>query len=190
MARFLLATPGVYLLRVPGISVIYAADVTAEVGDIQRFAYAKQLISLAGTCAKKNQTGESNLEGLPISKQGRNLLRATLNQIAFSLNAHCPAYTTYSHRKHLEKQDRPKIAAIATGNTFARLAFALMKHERLDTPPAFNTLGQSEREYDVQTYHNMVATIHPYLKDLPTLLEPNILDRIKQHLEQTYDLTV
>jgi transposase len=109
MARYLLATPGVYLLSVPGISVIYAADFTAEVGDIQRFAYAKQLISLAGTCAKKDQTGESDPEGLPISKQGRNLLRATLNHIALSLNAHCPEYTTYYHRKHTEQQDRPKI---------------------------------------------------------------------------------
>jgi len=127
MARYLLATPGVYLLSVPGISMISAADFTAEVGGIQHFADAKQLIALAGTCSKTEQTGESDLTGLPISKQGRNLLRAILNQIALSLNAHCPDYTTYYHRKHQEKQDRPKIAAIATGNKFAHLAFALMK---------------------------------------------------------------
>jgi hypothetical protein len=177
MAAYLLATPGVYLLSVPGISTISAADVTAEVGDISRFASANPLIALAGTCAKKEQSGQVNLDGLPMSKQGRTLLRATLNQIALSLNAPCSDDTRYYQRKHLEKQDRPKIAAGATGNTFVHVACAFMKHEQLYKPPAFNTLGQSEQEYAVQTYHKMVGNIHPYLKDLPTLPEPNIRER-------------
>jgi transposase len=51
MVKYLVQTPGVYLLSVPGISVTYAADFTAEVGDIHQFAYAGQVISLAGTAS-------------------------------------------------------------------------------------------------------------------------------------------
>jgi transposase len=80
IAYLLVQTPGTYLLSVPGISVTYAAEVTAEIGDISRFAYANQIISLAGTCSKKDQTGEHDPQNLPISKKGTKFLRTVLNQ--------------------------------------------------------------------------------------------------------------
>ena len=38
MAKFLIQPPGLYLVSLPGGSIVYAADFTAEVGNIQRFA--------------------------------------------------------------------------------------------------------------------------------------------------------
>jgi len=52
MVKYLVQTPGLYLLSIPGVGVIYASDFTAEVGDIHRFAYAGQVISLAGTAPR------------------------------------------------------------------------------------------------------------------------------------------
>lgn len=106
IAHLLVQTPGVYLLSIPGISVTYAAEIIAEIGDISRFAYAKQIISLAGTCSRKNQTGEYDPQGLPISKKGNKFLRTSLNQAALSLNTWCPDFNAYYTRKLIEKADK------------------------------------------------------------------------------------
>ncbi|MFQ6067856.1 MAG: IS110 family transposase [bacterium] len=152
IAHLLVQTPGIYLLSIPGISVIYAAEVTAEIGDISRFAYANQIISIAGTCSKKDQTGEYESQNLPISKRGNKFLRTALNQGGLSLNAWCPDFHAYYTRKSLEKTDRPGIARTATGNKFAKLAFALMKHEVLYRPRSFDSLVRSPKDYYLSVY--------------------------------------
>ncbi|MFC1715731.1 IS110 family transposase [Candidatus Poribacteria bacterium] len=71
MVKFLIQTSGIYLLSVPGIGIVYASDFTAEVGDIHRFAYANQVISLAGTAPRKHQSGEVDKTNLPTSHKGK-----------------------------------------------------------------------------------------------------------------------
>ena len=107
MVKFLIQTPGTYLLSVPGISVVYASDFTAEVGDIHRFAYAGQVISLAGTAPRRYQSGEVDKPNLPTSHKGKHHLRATVNQIALSLNSHCPEYHQYYSKKHYQYEALP-----------------------------------------------------------------------------------
>ena len=80
MVKFLIQTPGTYLLSVPGIGVVYASDFTAEVGDIHRFAHARQITSLAGTAPRKHQSGEVDKTNLSTSHKGKNHLRVTVNQ--------------------------------------------------------------------------------------------------------------
>jgi len=134
MVKFLVQTPGIYLLSIPGISVVYAGDFTAEVGDIHRFAYAGQVISLAGTAPRKYQSGELDKANLPTSHKGKNLLRMTVNQIALSLNTHCPQFHKYYSDKLFHYQDAPPKARTATANRFIKLAYAMMKSE---TKPAY-----------------------------------------------------
>ena len=134
IATLLIQTPATYLLSVDGISVVFAAEFTAEVGNIHRFAYANQIISFAGTCSKKFQTAEYEAQNLHISRKGSKFLRSTLNQIALALNAWSEPFHNYYTKKSLEKPNKPGIARIATGNKFVKLAFALTKYEQLFRP--------------------------------------------------------
>jgi len=189
IAYLLVQTPGTYLLSVPGISVTYAAEVTAEIGDISRFAYANQIISLAGTCSKKDQTGEHDPQNLPISKKGNKFLRTVLNQAELSLNTWCPDFNAYYSRKVEEKKGRCGIARTATGNKFARLAFALMKHESLYHPHSFNTLVQDPGNYYLSVYGEILKKLRAFSSE-KILPQSNYLEKIKQKLEKEYAINL
>jgi transposase len=185
MVKFLLQTPGTYLLSVPGIGVVYASDFTAEVGDIHRFAYAKQVISLAGTAPKKHQSGEVDKTNLPTSHKGKNHLRVTVNQIALSLNSHCPEYHSYYSKKHYQYKDAPGKARTATANRFIKLAFAMMKNETLYYPRTGNPL-KTDKEYYQCVWDKMKQRIAPYVcDDIP---KDNYLTRIQHELEDKYGI--
>jgi len=186
MVKFLLQTPGTYLLSVPGVSVVYASDFTAEVGDVRRFAYASQMISLAGTAPRKYQSGEVDKANLPTFHKGKNLLRATVNQIALSLNAHCPEYRQYYSKKHFQYQDASGKARTATANKFIKLAFALMKNETLYYPRTANPF-KSEKEHYQSIWGKMREKVVPYLcDDIP---QKNYLTKTQHQLEEKYGIT-
>ena len=186
MAHLLVQTPGVYLLSIPGISVIYAAEITAEIGDISRFAYANQIISSAGTCSKKDQTGEYESEGLHMSKKGNKFLRTSLNQGALSLNAWCPDFNTYYTRKLVEKADKKGIARTATGNKLAKLAFALMKHQQLYRPRSLNSIT-GLKDYYIGVYGKILEKLNKFSSE-KILPKDNYLEKIKRDLEKEYDI--
>ncbi|MFQ6078799.1 MAG: IS110 family transposase [Thermodesulfobacteriota bacterium] len=176
IAKLLVQTPGTYLLSIPGISLVYAGDFVGAIGNISRFTYYKQIISLAGNCPRVNQSAEYTPDGSTLSQHGKNFLRTTLNQIALSLSAHCPEFHRYYCNKQYQKPDKPGIAKIATGNKFVKLAFALMTKETLYRP---NPLYVDEREYYLSVYQKMIHKLHPFsVDDVPK--ERNYLLKIKK----------
>jgi hypothetical protein len=187
MVKFLIQTSGTYLLSVPGISIVYASDFTAEVGDIHRFAYAGQVISLAGTAPRRHQSGEVDKPNLPTSHKGKRYLRTTVNQMALSLNAHCPEYRQYYSKKHYQYKDAAPKARTATANKFIKLAFALMKNETLYYPRTINPLTD-EKGYYQSVWDKMKRKITPYLSD--DVPQDNYLTRIQRELEGKYGITV
>jgi hypothetical protein len=165
--------------------VVYASDFTAEVGDIHRFAYAKQVISLAGTAPRRYQSGEVDKANLPTSHKGKNLLRMTVNQIALSLNAHCPDFHQYYSEKLFHYQDAPPKARTATANRFIKLAFAMMKNENLYCPRTGNPLT-SQREYCISVFSMAKGKLSGYLDD--DIPEDNCLSKIQRQLEEKYGI--
>ena len=185
MVKFLIQTPGTYLLSVPGIGIVYASDFTAEVGDIHRFAYAKQITSLAGTAPRKHQSGEVDKSNLSTSHKGKNHLRATVNQMALSLNSHCPEYHSYYSKKRYQYRDAPGKARTATANRFIKLAFAMMKNETLYYPRTGNPL-KTDKEYYQGVWDKMRHRLTPYLcDDAP---RDNYLTKIQHELGVKYGI--
>ncbi|MFQ6003250.1 MAG: transposase [Candidatus Zixiibacteriota bacterium] len=72
IAKLLVQTPGTYLLSIPGISLVYAGDFVGAIGNISRFTYYKQIISLAGNCPRVNQSAEYTPDGSTLSQHGKN----------------------------------------------------------------------------------------------------------------------
>lgn len=185
MVKFLVQTPGTYLLSIPGISIVYASDFTAEVGDIHRFAYAKQVISLAGTAPRRYQSGEVDKTNLPTSHKGKNLLRMTVNQIALSLNAHCPDFHRYYSEKLFHYQDATPKARTATANRFIKLAFPMMKNETLYCPKIGNPLT-SQRDYYNSVFSKVKEKLSGYLGD--DIPKDSYLLKIQHQLEEKYGI--
>ncbi|PJB21995.1 MAG: hypothetical protein CO114_02385 [Euryarchaeota archaeon CG_4_9_14_3_um_filter_38_12] len=186
IACLLVQTPGIYLLSIDGISVIFAGEFTAEVGDINRFAYANQIISFAGSCSKVFESAEYQAQGLHISGRGSKFLRSTLNQVALALNAWCEPFHLYYTNKALQKPDKPGIARIATGNKFVKLAFALMKYEQLYKPRG---LLLDEKNYYSNLWSKIIRKLSGFnLTNISQ--ENNYLLKIKKYLEEKYALTL
>jgi transposase len=185
MVKFLLQTPGTYLPSIPGIGIVYAADFTAEVGDIHRFAYAGQVISLAGTTPRKHQSGELDRPNMSTSRRGRKLLRVAANQIALSLDNNCPEYHAYYSKKRYQYQDVPGKARTATANKFIKLAFSMMKNETLYYPRTINPLV-SEKDYYQSVWVKMKEKLTPCLSD--EIPQDNYLTRIQHQLEEQYGI--
>jgi len=198
MAVLLIQTPGTYLLSISGISVVYAAEFMAEVGDIARFSYPKQIMSFAGNVPYVSQSAEYEAKGLPLTKKGASGLRPLLNQIALSLNSHCPQFGRYYRKKHFEKCDRPGIARIATGNKFIRLAFCLIKQQKLFVPQGFDPSLMSYKDYYREVFSRISSRLSNYKinpSDLSAMAqaclsgcEENYFAKIKSHLEDAYGL--
>ncbi len=69
------ADPRVQLLvTIPGLGLLLALTITAEIGDISRFANPRKLIGYAGLAPTIKQSGQSSWIG-PISKAGSPALR-------------------------------------------------------------------------------------------------------------------
>jgi transposase len=190
MALLLIQTPGTYLLSIPGISVIYAAELMGELGDISRFAHPKQIMSFAGNVPYVSQSAEYEAKGLPLTKKGSSSLRPLLNQIALSLNTHCPQFGKYYQKKYLGKSDRPGIAKIGTANKFLRLAFCLLKNQKLFVPQGFDACLMSYKDYYREVFEQIRCKLYRYKMDPSELTrcENNYFLKIKAYLEDTYDL--
>lgn len=123
------------LAEVPGIGPLTASALVATVGDARSFKNARQLPAWIGIVPRQDSSGgKPTLRG--ISKRGdvylRTLLihgaRAVLCQAQRKPEQAPPWLTQLLARRH------PNIAAVALANKNARIAWALLTHERRFEP--------------------------------------------------------
>jgi transposase len=104
------------LLQVRGLGIVAAIGVLAEIGDIQRFPTAKQLVSYAGLATAVRQSGSVDHHG-HITKEGRKRLRgfmveAVLSMIRQPSDERIPLIDFYQRKKQ-EKGAGKAICATA-----------------------------------------------------------------------------
>lgn len=99
------------LLGIPGIDVLAALTILAEVGDIKRFGSAKKLASFSGLVPSGHQSGKTFHTG-HITKAGRSMLRWILIQVALQAVRHPGTLRDFYLR--LKKRKGHKIAIVAT----------------------------------------------------------------------------
>ncbi|MGH2968056.1 MAG: transposase [Solirubrobacteraceae bacterium] len=88
---------------------VLAFTITAEIGDIDRFATAKKLVGYTGLCPKVNQSGDKDRRG-PLSKHGPKYLRWALLEATMHALRH-PAYSE-RYQRRLGRQRGAKVAQI------------------------------------------------------------------------------
>jgi transposase len=107
------------LMTAPGIGWVLGYTIAAEIGDINRFASAKQFTGYTGLCPKVDQSGESDWRGR-LAKNGPRYLRWALIEAA----THAAQHPCYRHhyertRRRCGKQRGAKIARVEIARKLA-----------------------------------------------------------------------
>lgn len=122
------------LTSIKGIGLVFAAGITAEIGNGSRFSTQSQVGKYAGLAWKKSQSGEFTAEETP-RKPGNTYLRYYLVQAASSLRVHNEEYKAYYERKFIEvPKHQHKRALVLTARKLVRLCFAMLRDQRFYQP--------------------------------------------------------
>ena len=119
------------LAKIPGVGPITASALVATVGDAKNFSNGRQLAAWLGLVPKQNSSGGRNVL-LGISKRGDTYLRTLLIHGA-------RAVINAAQRKNAQidgwlggvlQRRNKNVAAVALANKNARIAWALLRHDR------------------------------------------------------------
>jgi transposase len=118
------------LQKLPGIGPITASALVASLGDAKNFDSGRQLAAWLGLVPRQHSSGGKNVL-LGMSKRGDSYLRTLLIHGARAVIRHAQAKPDgqgWLHR--LLARRNANVAAVALANKNARIAWALLAHER------------------------------------------------------------
>jgi transposase len=128
------------LVSVNGIGPVFAAGITAEIGDPSRFTGQSAIGKYAGLTWRKTQSGTFTADETPRVKTGNSYLRYYLVQAANSLRIHNETYKAYYKMKYTEvPRHSHKRALVLTARKLARLSYAMLRDGRLYQPSSDGT---------------------------------------------------
>jgi transposase len=123
------------LLSIPGIGLVYAAGILAEIGSVDAFKSQDALAKYAGLVWRENQSGNFRADDTVLSKAGNSYLRYYLIEAAAHVKNLVPEYATFYHKKYDEvKTHQHKRALALTARKFIRLIFGLLANHQLYSP--------------------------------------------------------
>lgn len=125
-----------YLHSIPGIGMIGAATILAEIGDISRFKNSSSLIAFAGIDPTVRQSGEFNSTHNHMSKRGSPYLRHAIFLAATTCSFHNSPLNAY----YKKKRDQGKHHLTATGAVARKLTsviYAVLRDSKPYEPKSF-----------------------------------------------------
>ena len=125
-----------YLHTIPGIGMIAAATILAEIGDINRFKSSSALVAFAGIDPTVRQSGEFNSTHNHMSKRGSPYLRHAIFLAATTCSFHNSPLNAY----YKKKRDQGKHHLTATGAVARKLTtviYAVLRDSKPYEPKRF-----------------------------------------------------
>ena len=125
-----------YLHTIPGIGIIGAANILAEIGDISRFKNSSALVAFAGIDPTVRQSGEFNSTHNHMSKRGSPYLRHAIFLAATTCSFHNSPLNAY----YKKKRDQGKHHLTATGAVARKLTtviYAVLRDSKPYEPKKF-----------------------------------------------------
>lgn len=114
------------LQSIPGIGLVTAQIITAEVGDINRFETSKSLVAFAGLDPRVRQSGALLQKNTHLTKRGSPYLRKAVFIATNVGRQHDPELKTYYEKKRMEGR-RYTEAITATSKKMINRIFAVWK---------------------------------------------------------------
>lgn len=125
-----------YLHTIPGIGMIAAATILAEIGDINRFKSSSALVAFAGIDPTVRQSGEFSSTHNHMSKRGSPYLRHAIFLAATTCSFHNSPLNAY----YKKKSDQGKHHLTATGAVARKLTsviYAVLRDSKPYEPKSF-----------------------------------------------------
>ena len=125
-----------YLHTIPGIGMIAAATILAEIGDINRFKSSSALVAFAGIDPTVRQSGEFSSTHNHMSKRGSPYLRHAIFLAATTCSFHISPLNAY----YKKKRDQGKHHLPATGAVARKLTsviYAVLRDSKPYEPKSF-----------------------------------------------------
>lgn len=125
-----------YLHTIPGIGMIAAATILAEIGDINRFQSSSALVAFAGIDPTVRQSGEFSSTHNHMSKRGSPYLRHAIFLAATTCSFHNSPLNAY----YKKKRDQGKHHLTATGAVARKLTsviYAVLRDSKPYEPKSF-----------------------------------------------------
>ena len=125
-----------YLHTIPGIGMIAAATILAEIGDINRFKSSTALVAFAGIDPTVRQSGEFSSTHNHMSKRGSPYLRHAIFLAATTCSFHNSPLNAY----YKKKRDQGKHHLTATGAVARKLTsviYAVLRDSKPYEPKSF-----------------------------------------------------
>lgn len=117
------------ITSIPGIGPVYGAVILSELGNINRFPSAKQIVSFAGLDAQIKESGEFTDTQTHISKRGSPYLRRAIWGAAFVASWSDPQLKDYY--EHLRARGKPhRVAVGAVARKLCYIIFAILSENR------------------------------------------------------------
>ena len=125
-----------YLHTIPGIGIIGAATILAEIGDISRFKNSSSLIAFAGIDPTVRQSGEFNSTHNHMSKRGSPYLRHAIFLAATTCSFHNSPLNAY-YKKNRDQGIHPLTATGAVARKLTTVIYAVLRDSKPYEPKKF-----------------------------------------------------
>lgn len=125
-----------YLHTIPGIGMIAAATILAEIGDIHRFKNSSALVTFAGIDPTVRQSGEFNSIHNHMSKRGSPYLRHAIFLAATTCSFHNSPLNAY-YKKKREQGKHHLTATGAVARKLTTVIYAVLRDGKPYEPKSF-----------------------------------------------------
>ncbi len=136
LASDLVQTPYVRLMAIPGINVVSAAELAAEMGPITQYANANAITGRSGLYPSRHQSDQTDHDSGPIIRQANRRLRCVLMRIADNLACHCNYYRGQAEVDEARGIDK-RASRVKIAKRFSRLALACVAGDEPMRHPCF-----------------------------------------------------
>jgi transposase len=169
IAHRLSQTPYIFLLSLPGINVVSAADFAGEMGPIENYANPKAITGRAGLFPARHQSDQVDRPNGPLVRRANRALRAAILGIADNLMLCNRHFRTLAATWKLAGKD-PRHSHVKVAARFCRIAFHLVAGRQVFRHPSCR-----ERSYILDkllAFHLEHQTPYPdTLRDLNLALD-------------------
>ena len=125
-----------YLHTIPGIGMIAAATILAEIGDINRFKSSSALVAFAGIDPTVRQSGEFSSTHNHMSKRGSPYLRHAIFLAATTCSFHNSPLNAY-YKKKREQGKHHLTATGAVARKLTTVIYAVLRNGKPYEPKSF-----------------------------------------------------
>ncbi len=183
LAAYLVQTPFVLLMSIPGVNVVSAASYAAELGPIEHYPHPKQISGRAGLYPSRYQSDQTDRADGPLVGHRNARLRDALMEIAHNLLRSNEHFKAWGQVRRSRGWSAKKVH-VAVANKFARISYSMVAGRAVFRHPAIagrDTILPKLVRF-ARKVHLPPQAVHPLLLGAARQLPAPHLDEEARHL--------